>query len=470
MNKKTLSVTKEDLERFSPRRLSVKWRLTLWFVGSMLVLVGAMLGLISFFFRMETRRHAKDSLIAQVSENANRISFIDDEPVRQPNFIASKDGFTCLIYNRHGSLLFGTAPNDTLLQKPLEEGHLNSIKMEETTYLIYDQKIVDKDKVLYLRGILDQTQELPALTFLLSSFLISIPPFILFAAIGGYLLANHSLRPIRTIQETADEIEGSADLSKRIAIDSKGDELRRLTDSFNRMFDRLEKSFDREKQFTADVSHELRTPITTILAECEYAFEDANGVDELLESIGDIQSQGYRMKRLVETLLSFARLEQQALPDTLPTISLSDLVVTICEDQKKLSQKGITLTYSVTENLSMAAEPVLIRRMLENLIQNAYRYGKPAGTITVTLTTDDSDLLLRVADDGIGIDEDTLPLIWNRFYRADKARTYEEGKGLGLGLSMVKQIVALHHGTIAVNSTPKKGSVFSLRFPGAVSL
>ena len=180
---------------------------------------------------------------------------------------------------------------------------------------------------------------------LYTSALFSIPFLILLAAFGGYLLAKRSLRPIRVISQTAEEIGNSGDLSKRIAIDENGDELHQLAGTFNRMFDQLEQNFEAEKQFTADASHELRTPIATILAQCEFAFENASGEAELYEIVGDIQKQGYRMTRLVESLLDFTRLEQRTERAAFEIIDMSAYL------QKISSWPRVSVTTATTRML-----------------------------------------------------------------------------------------------------------------------
>ena len=136
----------------------------------------------------------------------------------------------------------------------------------------------------------------------------------------------------------------------------------------------------------------------------------------------------------------------------------------VCEEQKELPEKDITLTHRVEPGVRMRADATLIARMLTNLIRNAYRYGREGGHIEVSLSKNEDRIRLAVADDGIGIEKEDLSKIFNRFYRADKSRTYAEGSGLGLGLSMVREIAALHKGEVSVTSAPGEGSTFTVVF------
>ncbi len=228
------------------------------------------------------------------------------------------------------------------------------------------------------------------------------------------------------------------------------------------MLDRLEASFEAERQFTSDASHELRTPVSVILAQCEYAFENASGEEELYECIGAVQKQGYRMSRLIESLLAFARLEQNEEAFVPETTDLSLLVEQICEDQ--IPEKGISLDCNVEPGVKAEVDRTLFSRMFSNLLQNACRYGKENGFIEVSLSQDDHTIVLSVTDDGIGIAPEEIPKIWNRFYRVDKARS-SRNEGLGLGLSMVRQIVEIHKGRVDVKSVLGVGSTFNVYMP-----
>ena len=269
-----------------------------------------------------------------------------------------------------------------------------------------------------------------------------LPVLIFLAAGGGYLLAKRSLRPIRKISQTAQSVAESGDLSRRIEVKNR-DELGRLSETFNIMFERLEENFNAEKQFTSDASHELRTPVAVILAQCEYALENASGEEELYECIGSIQRQGYRMSKLIESLLAFTRLEQRIQDVQLYPTDISALVESVCDEQAEVPENNISLSREIEPGITLMADATLFSRMISNLIRNSYRYGRENGYIQVSLRQKEKSVLFSVTDNGIGIPAEDLPHIWNRFYRADKSRSREKG-GLGLGLSMVRQIARIH--------------------------
>lgn len=446
------------------RKLSIKLKITLWFTLFMLLLAIVIFALVSVVSSSATTHQVQDALVGTVNANAGEVEYDDGYLEIDEDFISYRNGIYCVVFDSNGVKRGGRVPDEDLENENFGDQMLRTVSANGETYLIYDLKVVDRQGDIWIRGIVSENSNTIASSSLRYAVLVSLPLLVLLAAAGGYLIARRSLRPIRRISQTAEEIGASGDLSKRITMQENGDELDQLAGTFNHMFDQLERNFEAEKQFTADASHELRTPVTTILAQCEYAFENASE-EELYEVIGNIQKQGYRMSRLIESLLSFTRLEQRTDAPVFETINLSELVASVCREQQALPEKDIELTANIQSEISMKADPTLITRMTENLIRNAYRYGKEHGTITVTLMRSDRDITLSVADNGIGISQDDLPKIWNRFYRADKSRTYSDGGGLGLGLSMVKQIVLLHNGEISVKSELGNGSVFTVRFP-----
>ena len=445
------------------RRVSIKLKLTAWFMASMLALTAVIFGFVSLLSATETRRHTQNALISLVDANEDEVEYENGEIELDDDFVAHRGSIYCLVFDETGTVKGGRSPDDALQAIPLEDGNLRQVTAGGEDYMIYDLSARDDHKTFWVRGIVNQDAGIAAAS-LKTAALLAIPLLILLAAIGGYMLAEHSLRPIRVISETVEEIGVSGDLSKRIAIDENGDELHQLAGTFNHMFDRLEQNFEAEKQFTSDASHELRTPITTILVQCEYAFENASGEMELYEVIGDIQKQGLHMSRLVESLLNFTRLEQHTELTAFEIIDLSACLQEVCHRQKDLPEKSITLIDEIQPGIHMKADATLIARMTENLIRNAYRYGKENGTIRVKLSQSERVIELTVADDGIGIPREEIPKIWNRFYQVDKSRRHQQGAGLGLGLSMVREIARLHGGTVGVKSELNCGSVFRVRF------
>ena len=227
------------------------------------------------------------------------------------------------------------------------------------------------------------------------------------------------------------------------------------------MFERLYESFEREKQFTSDASHELRTPIAVIMAECEYALEEEDA-EEWKEALEVISRQGKKMSDFVEELLIFTRMERGAQQLQKKQVDLSEIVRLVCEEQCTIQQTAIQMHIDAPQEVLIEADEKLIVRMVQNLVGNAYKYGKEGGNVWVSCGYEGNRAFLSVKDDGVGIRSEELPNIWNRFYRADNARS--DAASAGLGLSMVKQIADLHHAETVVKSKIGEGSEFLIFF------
>ena len=448
------------------RKLTIKLKITLWFTAFMILLCAVVFAFIAVVTSQTAVRDVRMSLTDLVDRNIKEVDYKGGRLEIDDKFISFRNGVYCILFYEDGTKISGNAPYDALEEEPFKDKSVRSVKISGEKYLVYDRLITFKrHDDIWIRGVVSERGNAISVSTMSRAALIALPLLIILAAVGGYLIARRSLQPIQKISETAEEIGSSGDLSKRIEMEDSGDELNQLAGTFNRMFNRLETNFEAERHFTSDASHELRTPVSTILAQCEYAFENAAGEDELYEAIGAIQKQGYRITRLIESLLYFTRIEQQTESLTFESVDLSGLVLSVCQEQKEIREKNITLNEEdVQPEIEMKADAALFSRMLVNLIRNAYRYGKENGSIKVSLKKNTDGIILSVADDGIGIAQEEIPNIWNRFYRVDKSRNSLKDPGLGLGLAMVKQIAELHNGYIHVESKIGNGSTFVIVF------
>lgn len=313
---------------------------------------------------------------------------------------------------------------------------------------------------IFVRGLVLANPVTSVLDTVVKAIIYILPLFVILAAAGAYLLAKKTMKRVEDIGNSARRISDGKDLSQRIDIKGGHDEISDLADTFNSMFERLQTSFENEKQFTSDASHELRTPLAVIKAECEYAMSPNADSSEKEEAFVSINEQTDKMTRLVSSLLSLTRAEQGTRKFNFENSDLSALFTDICLSYK--TEKNIQLHYNINSGIHLNMNSDLIRHLLENLISNAVRYGKESGNIWVSLTEDDSKVILSVKDDGIGIKEDDLPKIWSRFYRADSSRSNSEG--FGLGLALVERIAALHSGKAEVKSVFGEGSEFTVTF------
>ena len=243
----------------------------------------------------------------------------------------------------------------------------------------------------------------------------------------------------------------------------RGDEIYQLSASFDNMFDRLERSFEAEQRFTSDASHELRTPTTVILAACEDARKNAQTPADYQAALDVIDRQAHKMSALIRSMLEITRLDQGTQKVNWEYADLSDLVTVICDEQAMVARRGIRISCAAEPGIFIDMDVFLISRVVQNLLDNAFKFGVDGGWIHVALRRTAAGAELTVQDNGIGLSQENLDKIWQRFYQADPSR--QENAGLGLGLSMVQQIVTLHGGTVAVTSAPGHGTTFTVTLP-----
>ena len=296
--------------------------------------------------------------------------------------------------------------------------------------------------------------------------LICMPVVVLLASLGGRAIVGRSLRPLQKITESAREISDGHDLSRRIEMKPGRDEVHELADTFNGMMGRLERSFDAERQFTSDASHELRTPTTVILAECEMAEKTPEDTKAVQESVREIHRQARKMSGLIGKLLSYTRLEQGTRKIDRDRLDLSEIAEEVCAEQQTMTTRDISISCEAPSKIFVDGDAALLISLVQNLVTNAVKYGKDGGHVWVRVYEDGPNACVSVRDDGIGISEEDLDRIWNRFYQADRSRS-DEKRGVGLGLSLAQQIARLHGGAITAASVWGEGSEFVFSMPRA---
>ncbi|MBK7986760.1 MAG: HAMP domain-containing protein [Ignavibacteria bacterium] len=304
---------------------------------------------------------------------------------------------------------------------------------------------------------------------LFSAYTIAFPVAIFISMFGGWLLARFSLKPVDRIINAAHDITAH-NLSRRLPMPSSNDEIGRLTSTLNEMIERLQDSFEQIRQFTSDVSHELRTPLAILMGEMELALRSPKQNVQYKETIMSALEEVTRLSKVVQSLLEISRAETgQVKIDFLP-LNLSDTIRDIAEDMQILAEeKGIKLESIIEDNIIIMADYVRIHQTLINVIDNSIKYNRPNGSVLVRMQADTNYAVIRVSDTGVGIPEDSLEHIFDRFFRVDKARS-RDVDGTGLGLAIVKWIVESHHGSIDVESQLGKGTMFTIKFPLAATI
>ena len=294
---------------------------------------------------------------------------------------------------------------------------------------------------------------------------------VIVALIGGaatYFISGRALKPLREFSETVEKVQAQ-NLTDYTIEENKIAELDRLRKSFNKMLVRLSVSFETQRQFTGNAAHELRTPLALIQAQLDlyHAAENPESTTAAEETIQMVTEQNERLSKLVRTLLDMSELQTVARNDR---IELHGLIEEVLTDLEPLAQeKNIELIQNsqrggekADEELFLTGSDILIYRMLYNLVENAIKYNQKDGTVTVSAIREKNEVVLTVSDTGNGIDEAFRTQIFEPFFRIDKSRSRELG-GVGLGLTMVREVVRVHDGAIKVYANKNKGTTFEVK-------
>lgn len=396
----------------------------------------------------------RNKLIDAVSSRAALIS--EAMGAVPDNFDYDVNGIYLGVYLSDGTLKNGSFPAPVDL--PIQRGVVSTVRLDGVQYYVYDFAVVlEGREEIYLRGMVETAYDVWfAATIALSVFAGTL------AAAGiilDVLSVRRALKPIDKMRKEVNDITASKDVAKRLSAVKADSELAQLADDYNYMLDSLEGMFRNHERFTSDVAHELRTPLTVILSESEYAVNDAKNAEEKDESLQTIYRQAKRLKAITDGLLEFTRFANR-LSIRLAPVDLSSLTEEFLDDYA--FPKNVVCRREIEAGISVAADVTLYERVLQNLIDNAVKYGKENGKIEISLKKKEETAELSVRDDGIGMSEEAIAHAFDRFYRSEPSRT--DKSGLGLGLSFVKEIVRLFGAEIVLTSELGKGTCVTVRF------
>lgn len=442
--------------------MSAKLRLTAWFTLMVLLLAAMVLVFVLVINSSSITDDPAGRLVRMVMHNADEVEF-DRGRFEWDDLDPCRRGVYCSFYDVEGNRLFGAMPEGIVLDMPLDSGILRTFHSGEEEYYLYDCYVDMDISGIWIRGIVSTSDRSGLMHTILVLTCTLLPALLVVTIGGGWLIARSAFKPMEDILTAADSISDGNDLTARLNLRRGPTEMRRLSRAFDRMFSRLEHSFNTEKQFASDASHELRTPITVILAECDRAKRKDETKEDFLSSIQVIEEQGRHMSELVQQLLSLTRMQHGTDKYPMRRADLSVFVESCCGEFVPSDTRGITLITDIQEGVEASYNPALMSRVVQNLLQNAYKYGRENGHIWLSLRAEGRGAVLKVRDDGIGIAKEDQSRIWQRFWQADSARGDESGSGLGL--SMVKEIAEFHGGRAEVESELGKGSTFSVKIP-----
>lgn len=478
------------------KRISIKLRITLFFTLILFLLSAAMMCFVVVISNTSANSELENTLQSKVNELYSLTYY---KPIRQQDmqppmppgeggklsggasggsarkeytlevptdYNYSSGDVSLYIYSNsatYGALFEGlsfdpkTAKNEAFAKQKVGDGE----------YLVYARYVKEGDKKenggAWVVGAIDSSIASSISYRTVRYAMFSLPVVILLAAALGYAVTERAFRPVTEITNAANEISKGGDLSKRINLGESKDEIYELANTFDTMLDTIQHNFERERQFTNDASHELRTPISIIMAQSELALGSKATDGDRTEALESINRQSRRVNKLLAELLNLARSDNGKTVLEKEVFDLTELAEMVVTEKRGFAERrGISLNVTSTEPVEVLADQTLIMRVLINLITNSVKYGKDGGCTEISVERHgEGGAVCRVKDNGIGISEENIVNIWNRFFRVDTARTYEEDSSFGLGLPMVKTIVEAHGGTVGVESTLGEGSVFT---------
>ena len=407
---------------------------------------------------------------AAVNVEDGEISISDSIPEASALAGLRERGFTIRVLSPAGKLLQAIGPyrnltvamtdTDRALQR---QSSFATVMVPSTgaTIRVYTTPIVENDRIIGVVQVARTMEDVQdTLQRLLGALLISIPLLVCGAAVGGYVLAARALTPIDTITRTARRIS-AGDLHARLNLPSTDDEVGRLAATFDTMLDRLDASFKRERQFTADASHELRTPLAAMQAILGVIREQRRTPEDYEHALDDLAEETNRLRALADDLLHLARGEMYQTV-VRETVDLTMLLQDVTDSLAPLAEaKGLSISCDAPHQLLVRGDSDGLIRLFVNLLDNAIKYTECGGiTVRTLIGNDSSDVI--IADTGIGIATDQLPRIFDRFYRVETSRTTH---GAGLGLAIAQDIAHAHGSTITVQSMSGIGTTFRIRLP-----
>lgn len=315
----------------------------------------------------------------------------------------------------------------------------------------------------------DMASAEPATNDLISSGLLLAPIVMLASIAGAYVISGRSFRPVDLIINEVEAISDGRSLHRRLAVDAGSDELARLTATLNEMLARLETSFGGLRRFTADASHELKTPLAVLRADVERAMSAPPQSTEQLVALEEGLQETRRMSDLVDSLLTLARADEGRYDILREPVELSPVVREVYESAVILGEDaGLTVSLPVLEPATVLGDATRLHQLFMNLVMNAVKYTPRGGRIDISLSHRLDGVSFNVRDTGIGISASDLPHVFDRFWRADQARSRGgERGGFGLGLAISQWIAQAHGGSITVTSRLGRGSVFTVHLPVA---
>lgn len=446
-------------------KLTVKARLSASILITSLLLLGVALGAILVAYNhiglkaawARVEDMARDAEDDAEFANSGRLRLDDD-------VLLYSEGVSVVFLEGDGKRLAGVYPLSFPADVPILTDRERRLEGKPGDWLVYD---VDSGDGFYVRAVMSLYEHqltMNKMTLIAAALTLG---FALTMAVLAWLMARRAFKPVAELVRHAESIHGGGQLDERLPVPDTHDEIEQLARTFNAMFRRLDDSFRAERQFTSDVSHELRTPVGAIMAQCELGLVGDEA--ERMEALDAIYATAQHMSTLVNRLLMLARADQGRQVLHIERLELRPLCEFACQSlEERAEERSVELELVPGEDApEIDGDSALIVSLITNLVGNAINYSdmdKPKRWVRVSVSGSDGDARISVADNGLGIPEEHVAHIFDRFYRVDSARG---GEGTGLGLCLCAWIAAAHGGRVEVESRLGEGSCFTAILTGA---
>ncbi len=455
------------------KSLPIGARLTAWYFG-ILAVVLALFGFTAYFAMRNSIYRTVDQELRARMEGVRRLvvrtaRYEPEDLRRELREHSELAGNTLLqVADGQGDWLYRSASMDRYNIPRSENASTavpSTLVLNAVPLRVLTSEIQVGDQSYFAQAAVPLTDFYSALHLFATLLLVCIPILLLSAAGGGYWMSRRALAPVDQITRMARSISVQ-NLSSRLSVPQTGDELQRLSETLNGMLERLEAAFKKIIQFTADASHELRTPVAVMRTRTELSLRKPRSADEYRATLAQVHSELEKTSDLVERLMLLARADYGVEALQLSPADLAEIVRDVCSQGKMLAQaKGIDFRGQIPgDPVWVKADAHALQRLFLILIDNAIKYTREGGRVDVVVGQENGFAIGEVRDTGIGIAPEHLPNVFERFYRADEARSRDSG-GVGLGLSIGRWIAEAHGGTIEVQSSLGAGSTFRLRLP-----
>lgn len=458
---KLLNPTFKKLKKLFRFSITFKITVVYSFIFALLLLLSTAMILIGFrFFLFQQVRQSMDMTSRIVEDYLHQSQEIPETSLEE---LARRNGAVIIIFDNQRESIYSSTSKTRITGFWEGPSSPSLLRLEARQIILSNRQILWKGQTLHLQVYKDLERENNYIGILFVILLIANGTGILVTTLIGSRVSRRMLSPIAKMTETVKAIT-IQDLDMRLDVGSSQDELKDLAETFNEMIDRIQSSYEQQNRFVSDASHELRTPISVIQGYASLMDRWGKNDREVLEeSISAIKGESENMKDLTEKLLFLARNDKNLLKLERKSFLLNELIEEVAKETRLIDTKH-RISTALNGEIILNADRKLLKQAFRILVDNSVKYTPENGSIKIISYIRKKQVILEVADTGVGIPKEDLPQIFNRFYRADKSRAKESG-GHGLGLSIAKLIIDKHEGKIEVESTLQVGTTVRMILP-----